>query len=162
MTDNEPTLIGLPQELADVLIAIGAARRKVSSQRSAATDAILLSVSTAGAVVSLLQGPTAIRDLARFLQTYVGRHRTPLPVAAVGSREQRTFTVTTDTNAEQLEQYLDQILGQNLEADVVVKVRDASTQSVPAGWYRAQGDPEGTVRYWDGSLWHGGPVPEPS
>ncbi len=27
----------------------------------------------------------------------------------------------------------------------------------PAGWYPAQGDPAGTVRWWDGSQWVGGP-----
>lgn len=26
------------------------------------------------------------------------------------------------------------------------------------GWYHAEGDPEGTVRYWDGEQWIGGPV----
>lgn len=29
----------------------------------------------------------------------------------------------------------------------------------PAGWYYAQGDPPGTVRYWDGTMWVGGPQP---
>lgn len=32
-------------------------------------------------------------------------------------------------------------------------------QSEP-GWYYAQGDPVGTQRYWDGSHWVGGPVPQ--
>ncbi len=27
----------------------------------------------------------------------------------------------------------------------------------PAGWYPAQGDPPGTVRWWDGTQWVGGP-----
>lgn len=26
-----------------------------------------------------------------------------------------------------------------------------------AGWYHAEGDPPGSVRYWDGSLWRGEP-----
>jgi len=29
------------------------------------------------------------------------------------------------------------------------------------GHYHAEGDPEGTVRYWDGSRWEGGPIPAP-
>ena len=29
--------------------------------------------------------------------------------------------------------------------------------SQPAGWYPAQGDPPGTVRWWDGEKWVGGP-----
>lgn len=29
------------------------------------------------------------------------------------------------------------------------------------GHYHAEGDPEGTVRYWDGSRWEGGPIPTP-
>lgn len=29
------------------------------------------------------------------------------------------------------------------------------------GHYHAEGDPEGTVRYWDGSQWEGGPIPAP-
>ncbi len=29
-----------------------------------------------------------------------------------------------------------------------------------AGWYYAQGDPIGTTRYWDGTQWTGGPVPQ--
>jgi len=29
----------------------------------------------------------------------------------------------------------------------------------PPGWYNAQGDPPGTVRWWDGSTWVSGPVP---
>jgi hypothetical protein len=28
---------------------------------------------------------------------------------------------------------------------------------LPAGWYYADGDPPGTHRYWDGSIWQGGP-----
>ncbi len=32
-----------------------------------------------------------------------------------------------------------------------------SAGSQPPGWYHAQGDPEGTQRYWDGSQWVGGP-----
>ena len=28
----------------------------------------------------------------------------------------------------------------------------------PPGWYPAQGDPPGTVRWWDGREWRGGPV----
>lgn len=30
------------------------------------------------------------------------------------------------------------------------------------GWYSAQGDPLGTVRYWDGSQWVGDAVPNPA
>ncbi len=30
-----------------------------------------------------------------------------------------------------------------------------------AGWYYAEGDPEGTQRYWDGSAWQGGPQAAP-
>jgi uncharacterized RDD family membrane protein YckC len=29
----------------------------------------------------------------------------------------------------------------------------------PAGYYHAEGDPEGTVRYWDGANWSGEPEP---
>lgn len=32
-----------------------------------------------------------------------------------------------------------------------------SGSNQPAGWYPAQGDPAGTVRWWDGSQWVGGP-----
>jgi uncharacterized RDD family membrane protein YckC len=32
----------------------------------------------------------------------------------------------------------------------------------PAGWYAAEGDPPGTVRYWDGSRWVGDPVQSPA
>lgn len=32
-----------------------------------------------------------------------------------------------------------------------------SEVSQPAGWYPAQGDPPGTVRWWDGAQWVGGP-----
>jgi len=31
-----------------------------------------------------------------------------------------------------------------------------------AGWYRAEGDPPGTQRYWDGTQWVGDPVYEPA
>ena len=31
----------------------------------------------------------------------------------------------------------------------------------PAGHYYAQGDPPGTVRYWDGTQWVGEPIPAP-
>lgn len=34
-----------------------------------------------------------------------------------------------------------------------------SNESAQPGWYAAQGDPPGTLRYWDGSQWLGGPVP---
>lgn len=34
-------------------------------------------------------------------------------------------------------------------------------QTHPPGWYYAQGDPPGTQRYWDGSVWQGGPQPVP-
>ncbi len=37
-----------------------------------------------------------------------------------------------------------------------------SDEPMPSGWYHASGDPAGTVRYWDGELWQGGPVPDPS
>lgn len=36
------------------------------------------------------------------------------------------------------------------------------TEPMPSGWYYASGDPAGTVRYWDGELWQGGPVPDPN
>ena len=29
------------------------------------------------------------------------------------------------------------------------------------GWYHGEGDPDGTVRYWDGEQWIGGPVAGP-
>jgi uncharacterized RDD family membrane protein YckC len=32
-----------------------------------------------------------------------------------------------------------------------------SSSTQPPGWYYAQGDPQGTQRYWDGSQWVGGP-----
>ena len=32
------------------------------------------------------------------------------------------------------------------------------TATQPAGWYHAEGDPVGTKRYWDGSMWVGGPT----
>jgi uncharacterized RDD family membrane protein YckC len=32
-----------------------------------------------------------------------------------------------------------------------------SEEASPAGWYHAQGDPEGTTRYWDGAQWIGEP-----
>jgi uncharacterized RDD family membrane protein YckC len=32
------------------------------------------------------------------------------------------------------------------------------TPRAPEGWYHAQGDPEGTVRYWNGTSWIGGPT----
>ena len=32
---------------------------------------------------------------------------------------------------------------------------------MPAGHYHAEGDPPGTVRYWDGSQWVGDPIPAP-
>ncbi len=38
---------------------------------------------------------------------------------------------------------------------------DASPTPNP-GWYHAQGDPPGTVRYWDGNLWQSEPVPAPA
>ena len=28
----------------------------------------------------------------------------------------------------------------------------------PAGWYHGDGDPEGSVRYWDGAQWQGDPI----
>ncbi|MEM7139688.1 MAG: RDD family protein [Actinomycetota bacterium] len=31
----------------------------------------------------------------------------------------------------------------------------------PPGYYPAAGDPEGTVRYWDGAQWTGDPIPPP-
>ncbi len=34
-------------------------------------------------------------------------------------------------------------------------------QPTPPGWYHAEGDPEGTIRYWDGQQWVGGPVTAP-
>jgi uncharacterized RDD family membrane protein YckC len=37
---------------------------------------------------------------------------------------------------------------------VVMQMSDASQ---PPGWYPAQGDPPGTVRWWDGGKWVGGP-----
>ncbi len=33
------------------------------------------------------------------------------------------------------------------------------SDQTPAGWYHAEGDPPGTQRYWDGSVWVGGPQP---
>lgn len=36
------------------------------------------------------------------------------------------------------------------------------TPAAAPGWYPAQGDPEDTVRYWDGSAWIGGPVTAPT
>jgi uncharacterized RDD family membrane protein YckC len=32
------------------------------------------------------------------------------------------------------------------------------TPQAPQGWYHAHGDPHGTVRYWDGTLWVGKPT----
>lgn len=36
-----------------------------------------------------------------------------------------------------------------------------NTGGTPAGWYYAQGDPEGTQRYWDGGQWIGEPQQVP-
>ncbi|NNE97040.1 MAG: hypothetical protein HKN24_13525 [Acidimicrobiales bacterium] len=36
-----------------------------------------------------------------------------------------------------------------------------TTSSPAAGYYHAQGDPPGTVRFWDGSHWQGGPTVPP-
>jgi uncharacterized RDD family membrane protein YckC len=36
-----------------------------------------------------------------------------------------------------------------------------ATPAQPPGWYKAQGDPPGTQRYWDGEAWQGGPQPIP-
>ena len=33
--------------------------------------------------------------------------------------------------------------------------------TTPPGWYHAQGDPEGTIRYWDGAEWSPAPTPAP-
>lgn len=38
---------------------------------------------------------------------------------------------------------------------------DDTAPAQPPGWYKAQGDPPGTQRYWDGSSWQGGPQPIP-
>lgn len=35
------------------------------------------------------------------------------------------------------------------------------SEPMEAGWYYAQGDPPGTVRYWDGELWQGEPILQP-
>ncbi|MBK6662725.1 MAG: DUF805 domain-containing protein [Thermoflexaceae bacterium] len=32
------------------------------------------------------------------------------------------------------------------------------SDTAPPGWYHAEGDPKGTVRYWDGTTWSEGPV----
>ncbi len=34
---------------------------------------------------------------------------------------------------------------------------DTPSSATPPGWYHAQGDPDGTARYWDGSAWIGSP-----
>ena len=33
------------------------------------------------------------------------------------------------------------------------------SDTAPPGWYHAEGDPDGTVRYWNGTTWTEGPVP---
>lgn len=35
-------------------------------------------------------------------------------------------------------------------------------EQMAEGWYHAQGDPAGTVRWWDGEMWTGGPVQDPA
>ena len=37
----------------------------------------------------------------------------------------------------------------------------SESQTQPAGWYHAQGDPPGTQRYWDGAQWQGEAEPLP-
>ncbi|MDH4074637.1 MAG: RDD family protein [Acidimicrobiia bacterium] len=37
----------------------------------------------------------------------------------------------------------------------------SESQTQPAGWYHAQGDPPGTQRYWDGTHWQGQAEPLP-
>jgi len=37
----------------------------------------------------------------------------------------------------------------------------STTSSPTAGFYHAKGDPPGTVRFWDGSQWQGGPTAPP-
>lgn len=36
------------------------------------------------------------------------------------------------------------------------------SQGLGPGWYHGEGDPAGTVRYWDGEAWTSDPVPDPS
>lgn len=36
-----------------------------------------------------------------------------------------------------------------------------SSGNIAPGYYHAEGDPAGTVRYWDGSQWTGAPMPPP-
>lgn len=38
----------------------------------------------------------------------------------------------------------------------------SNMSEVPAGWYHAAGDPEGTERYWDGAQWIGEPRSAPT
>lgn len=36
------------------------------------------------------------------------------------------------------------------------------SEQTPPGWYYAQGDPAGTVRWWDGEIWTNDPVMQPA
>ena len=38
----------------------------------------------------------------------------------------------------------------------------STTSSPSAGYYHAKGDPPGTVRFWDGASWQGGPTAPPN
>ena len=107
-------LIDLPAEVADEAIANRIASRRVRSSRSA-LDVILLTVGTAGSVVSLMQSPGAVRDLARLLRSYVHGIGAPALIEVSGlhvaAGKQGKLLVTIEVSEDEIARFLDEVAG---------------------------------------------------
>lgn len=83
-TDSSPDVavtVRLPRPVADALIEDGQAKR-LPSLRSPVPELLVEGVTAAATTITLLQGPAAVRDVARQLRAWAGAQPEQVPDAS--------------------------------------------------------------------------------
>lgn len=111
MADATKIKIAIPKELADELASDGVAMVQRQS-RSAAWQLVLTATSTAAVVVTLLQAPETLNNFARGCLKIIRKKPQGVDqiIHAVGPGGELRLTVTSETDFQEVKQFLEKVL----------------------------------------------------